>query len=97
MRECEHSMIDTDDQTQLVFDISRNRRTWLALTHEVKKVLNSCCIARVVKYGINSGVKPQVQGEMEKGIRTGQWMDLRVTAGDVVRGGVHHDLSSGAF
>lgn len=97
MRECEHVTLDTDDQTSLLFDISRNRVVGPALYPAAQKALRSPCIARVERRGVNPGIHPTQQGEGEKGRRTGQWMDLRVTAGDVVRGGQRHGVGSNQF
>ena len=97
MRECEHATLDSDDQTALLFDISRNRGAWLALYTAVQRVLKTPCIARVEQRGVAPGIHPTQQGEGEKGRRTGQWMNLRVTAGDVARGGQRYGVGSNSF
>lgn len=97
MRECEHVTLDTDDQTRLVFDISRNRGVFPILYPAVRKALRTPGIARVERCGwtpMGHSVEPD---EAKKGRRTGQWMDVRVTAGDFARGGQRHGVGNSPF
>jgi len=96
MRECEHATLDTDDRTALLFDIARNRADGRAVYWAVQNTLRTLCIARVERRGVTPGLYT-TEEERKKGRGTGQWLDLRVTAGDVVRGGQRYAVGSKAF